>query len=194
MSVKKGKGFAISLPESYDVGYLPINQVSRIEFTVENRNDRPINYNWKFTIFEVTPPNGVMMPLSRNTFEICYKPLEANVVVATIVLETEDEPPRIFKLSAIGKYSYVSCSSDLVDFNSLLVGKLDTKEIVLKNSSPIPAKFRITNEGLTDFKDNVYSVSPQEGEIPAKSTFEVKINYLPQIFNVSNLIRFRVNC
>lgn len=34
MSVKKGKGFAISLPESYDIGFLPIDQVSRVEFTV----------------------------------------------------------------------------------------------------------------------------------------------------------------
>lgn len=67
------------------------------------------------------------MPLSRNTFEICYKPTEANVVVATIVLEVDEEPPRIFKLSAIGKYSYLSCSSDQVDFNDLLVGKLDTR-------------------------------------------------------------------
>lgn len=75
-----------------------------------------------------------------------------------------------------------------------MVGKLDTKEVILKNSSPIPAKFRITNEGLSDFKDNVYAVYPQEGEIPAKSSFELKINYLPLICNVSNLSRFRVHC
>lgn len=91
MSVKKGKGLAVSLPESYDLGYLPINQDSRIEFQVENRNDRPVSYLWKFTKFEVTPPNGVMLPLTRNKFEIVYRPAEANVVVATIVLECEGE-------------------------------------------------------------------------------------------------------
>jgi hypothetical protein len=25
--------------------------VSRIEFIVENRNDKPVTYSWKFTIF-----------------------------------------------------------------------------------------------------------------------------------------------
>jgi hypothetical protein len=47
-----------------------------------------------------------MLPLTRNKFEICYKPIEANVVIATIVLDADDEPQRVFKLSAIGKYTY----------------------------------------------------------------------------------------
>jgi hypothetical protein len=34
MSVKKGKGLNISLPENYDIGYLPINQMSNVEFIV----------------------------------------------------------------------------------------------------------------------------------------------------------------
>jgi hypothetical protein len=74
------------------------------------------------------------------------------------------------------------------------VGKLATKEIILKNSSLIPAKFRISNENLSDFKDNAYTVNPSDGEIPAKSSFEVKINYLPQIYGMSNLSRFRIAC
>jgi hypothetical protein len=53
----------------------------------------------------------------------------------------------------------------------MLVGKLATRDIILKNSSPIPAKFRISNESLSDFKDNAYTVNPIEGEIPAKSSF-----------------------
>lgn len=86
-----------------------------------------MTYLWKFTKFEVTPPNGVMLPLTRNRFQLKYRPEEANVVVATVVLECEGEEPRIFKLSAIGKYSYVSCSHDVVDFSELLVGRLGSK-------------------------------------------------------------------
>lgn len=83
--------------------------------------------------------------------------------MATIVLETDQDEPKIFKLSAIGKYSYVSCSTDNVNFGEILVGKQVTRELVLKNSSPISAKFKIVSETQGDSKDSCFGVTPSEG-------------------------------
>jgi hypothetical protein len=69
------------------------------------------------------------------------------------------------------------------------VGRLGTKEVVLRNSSPIPAKFKIATDGAS-----AYSIQPTEGDIPAKSSFELKVSYLPSVYDMVNLTRFQINC
>jgi hypothetical protein len=55
----------------------------------------------------------------------------------------------VLKLSAVGKYPYISASSADLDFGNVLVTKPQTREFILKNNSEVAADFSIarTTEG-----------------------------------------------
>jgi hypothetical protein len=88
------------------------------------------------------------MPNSYSSFRIEFKTTEASVTVGTVILEVEGEDQRVIKLSAVGKYPYISSNVNEVDFGNVLVTKSQTREIVLKNSSEVPAEFYIQKKGL----------------------------------------------
>ena len=137
----------VSLQENTDIGYVPINATHALPFEVHNPNDATIHYSWKYTVFEVQPASGVLLPHSHNKFKIIFKPEEAVVVIGTIILEAEKEDPRTFKLSAIGKYSTLSCVNEPIEFHQTMVGKPVNKKVIIRNTSVVPGAFKITNEG-----------------------------------------------
>ena len=51
----------------------------------------------------------------------------------------------MIRLSAVGKYPYISVNSQDVDFGDVLVTKQVSKEIILKNNSEVPAQFSLLN-------------------------------------------------
>lgn len=55
----------------------------------------------------------------------------------------EGEEQRVIKLSAVGKYPYISANYSELDFGNVLVTKSISKELILKNSSEVPADFYI---------------------------------------------------
>ena len=57
------------------------------------------------------------------------------MVIATAILKLSEgeEGSRALKLSAVGKYAFVTINQEKIDFESLLVGKVAEKEIVIKN-------------------------------------------------------------
>lgn len=69
------------------------------------------------------------------------------MIVGTVVLEVEGESQRVLRLSGVGKYPYLSGSAGEIDFGQVLVTKIVTRELVLKNSSEVPAQFRIEGKG-----------------------------------------------
>lgn len=75
------------------------------------------------------------MPNSYSSFRIEFKTTKASVTVGSVVLEVEGEDQRVFKLSAVGKYPYISSSLSELDFGNVLVTKQISKDIILKNNS-----------------------------------------------------------
>jgi hypothetical protein len=63
------------------------------------------------------------MPNSYSSFRVEFATQQASVTVGTVVLEVEGEGQRVLKLSAVGKYPYISASSAELDFGSVLVTK-----------------------------------------------------------------------
>jgi hypothetical protein len=51
------------------------------------------------------------MPNTVNNFKIEFTPKQANVIVGTIILESDAEEQKVFRLSAVGKYPYLSINS-----------------------------------------------------------------------------------
>jgi len=68
------------------------------------------------------------------------------------------------KVSAIGKYPFITISHENVDFKSLLIGRTDSKEITVTNSALVPTSFVI--EGVNgDGKDKSIHLSHTSGEL-----------------------------
>ena len=128
-----------------------MGKLSEFPFTIFNPNAKPLNYLFRFTEFVVSPSKGVLMPNSYSSFRIEFTTHQASVTVGTVVLEVEGEAQRVLKLSAVGKYPYISASSADLDFGSVLVTRPQTRELILKNSSEVGAEFAIARQFEGDF-------------------------------------------
>lgn len=61
-------------------------------------------------------------------------------MIATVVFKflEGEEGTKVLKLSAIGKYPFLTINQEKIDFETLLVGKTVEREILLKNHSLVP--------------------------------------------------------
>lgn len=91
--------------------------------------------------FSVSHDNGVIQSKKHQEITISFKSNEAKVVIGLIVFKFSDasnpalEITKTLKVSAIGKYPFITIDQSSIDFTTLLVGKSETKEIVICNSS-----------------------------------------------------------
>ena len=100
---------------------------------MENKNKISLYYHIEDDTFNISPKKGYLPPKSITNFTIAYTPQEAVVNVSTAVINIEDEDPYILKMSGIGKYPYLTINTKKINFESLLVGKYVTKEVIIKN-------------------------------------------------------------
>ncbi len=68
------------------------------------------------------------------------------------------------KVSAIGKYPFVTINQEVIDFKELLIGMTATKEITITNSSPVPTSFTIEKVS-DDGKDKSLHLSHLSGPL-----------------------------
>jgi hypothetical protein len=111
---------------------------------------------------------------------IKFCPDEAKVVIATVVFKflEGEEGNKVLKLSAIGKYPFLTINQEKIDFETLLVGKVVEREILLKNHSLVPAQF-VVEKVNDDGKDVAFSIDFYQGSIPPGATFKIIVKYVP---------------
>lgn len=98
-----------------------------------------------------------------------FKTEEAKVLVTLFVVKLTDisngqELTRTLKVSAIGKYPFITLSHESIDFKSLLIGKTESKEITITNSSLVPTSFNIEKVN-DDGKDKSIHLSHTSAEL-----------------------------
>ena len=72
---------------------------------------------------------GSLGPKAKKDIQISFKTEEAKVIVATVVfkvMEGGSELTKVLKVSAVGKYPFVTLDATSFDFESLLIGKTAT--------------------------------------------------------------------
>jgi hypothetical protein len=94
-------------------------------------------------------------------------------------------------MSAVGKYPFITVSSEKIDFETLLVGKISSKEILLKNSSLVPAEFSVEKIS-DDGKDIAFSIDYYHGIVPPNSTFKITVKYIPSIVDVISCAQYKI--
>ena len=65
-------------------------------------------------------------PKQKKEVAVSFRTDEAKVIIATIVIKVQEggsELARILKMSAIGKYPFITLDQHSFDFETLLVGK-----------------------------------------------------------------------
>ncbi len=100
-----------------------MNQRTKIITKLENTNDYPVNFRFLKCPFEFEPETGTIPPRSIQYISIFFTPKGATVLISKTVLYADNEEPVIIKLSAIGKYPFISILHNKISFDSLLIGK-----------------------------------------------------------------------
>jgi hypothetical protein len=183
-----------SFPNAIDFGFCIVGQQNKRTFPLTNHLKTDVAFKFEDSAFEFEPASGIIPPKNTVNITVTFKPLEAVVVVANSILTVENEPPRVIKLSAIGKYPYISLGATKIDFETILIGKKVTKDLIIKNQSQVPAEFEIKKIEDDDFKDNSFSFDVTSGEIPSKSTFLIKVTYDPKIAFLDSVSHYQVIC
>jgi hypothetical protein len=90
--------------------------------------------------------------------------LVALFVIKLTDISSGQELTRTMKVSAIGKYPFITLNQENIDFKSLLIGKTASKEITVTNSSLVPTSFKIERVN-DDGKDKSIQLSHTSGEL-----------------------------
>jgi hypothetical protein len=93
-------------------------------------------------------------------------------------MSSGQEMTRSLKVSAIGKYPFITINQEQIDFEELLIGKSCTKEITITNSSPVPTSFKISRTS-DDGKDQSINLSHDSANLQPNTSFTVVVTYTP---------------
>ena len=88
-------------------------------------------------------------------------------------------------MSAIGKYPFLTINHERFDFETLLVGKVASKEVILKNNSLVPAHFTVEKVN-DDGKDLAFSIDNYNGVVPPNASFKITVKYVPQVVGLTS--------
>ena len=89
------------------------------------------------------------------------------MIIASIVVKVSEganELTKVVKMSALGKYPFITLDQTSFDFENLLVGKTASQIFNLQNSALVPTHYTIEKVN-DDGKDVSIQVDHNEGEI-----------------------------
>jgi hypothetical protein len=110
---------------------------------------------------------GSLGPRQKKEIKVTYESETAKVLITTLLIKLTEgaaEQTSVLKLSAIGKYPFITIENTNFDFNSLLVGKTASKDFAITNSSEVPTTFKIEKQS-DDGKDPSFSLSHTQGSL-----------------------------
>ena len=137
----------VKVPRTVDFGCCPTGEITRRTIKVRNVGQMEASFSWKHgPPFTLAPLSGTIAPGKSADIEIAFAPTDASVFVSLSSVRCRSDP-MLMKISAIGKYPYISSSDKVLDFEEVLVdapGKgYVEKEFELRNQSLVQATFNI---------------------------------------------------
>lgn len=153
-----------------------------MKFTIKKASDSP---------FRLSHESGVLPVKGKQEVTISYSPKECEVIISSIIINLNGEEEKVIKLSAVSKYPLLSVSDTALDFEELLVGKSETKEILIHNTGQVPTQFRIEKEKSED-EDSAFSVGAKKGYIPPGESFVVVFKFQPKLVGVCSNAHYTI--
>ena len=170
-----------SIPESIDFNFIPVKQVSYKTITLTNTSEISIYFNISNAEGYIFKPNeGIISKNKPMTIEILIEPISASVLVANAQITLDKKISKIFKLSCVSKYPYLTINKTHLNFGVIEYGKSSYGEIVISNAEMVPGKFVIIQTSVQPGKHpKIFKLSAMKGEIPPQNSFLIKINFTP---------------
>ena len=170
-----------NIPESIDFNFIPVKEVSSKQIILNNSSNTSIYFkitNAEGYIFK--PNEGIIMKNKPVIVDILIEPISASVIVANAQITLDNKISKIFKLSCVSKYPYLTINRNHFDLGIIEYGKSSFGEIIISNSEPVSGKFTIVQTSAQPGKHpKVFKLSTLKGEVPPQNSFLVKINYTP---------------
>ena len=170
-----------SIPESIDFNFIPVKAISSKQIILNNSSDTSIYFKITNTEGYIFKPNeGIIMKNKPVTIEILIEPISASVIVANAQISLDKKISKIFKLSCVSKYPYLTINRNNFDLGIIEYGKTSFGEIIISNTEPVAGKFTIVQTSAQPGKHpKIFKLSTNKGEVPPQNSFLVKINYTP---------------
>ncbi|XP_025115052.1 hydrocephalus-inducing protein-like isoform X4 [Pomacea canaliculata] len=135
--------------------------------------EKELNMENPSILYESREAKGIIAPhsLCEVPLMIRAQMLEEQEVSCFVAIFGSQEPPMHVHVTCIGEGPVVQITPPKVDWGTIKVLVDNTKKLLLSNESLIPAKF--TAQMLRP--NSVFSVYPQDGEIPPESDLEITV-------------------
>ena len=171
-----------SIPESIDFNFIPVKSISTKYITLTNNCD-DVSIYFKIINAEgytFIPNEGIILKNKPVKISISINPLSASVIVANAQICLDNKISKIFKLSCVSKYPYLTTNRNHFDLGIIEYGKSSYGEIILINNEPVNSKFSIVQTSEQPGKHpKIFKLSTIKGEVPPMNSYLVKINFTP---------------
>ena len=170
----------VELPSSLDFGFCAVNELSERPVVLKNTGQTTVTFEWAVDLpFNMTPRKGTVAAGKGIEFVASVMPQAAEVLVTSIACKIGGEKALPFKMSCIGKYTFLSLSEVRANFGTRPPGKAGRteKELWLRNHATVAASFRIKQEPSELCK--VFSVEPEDYVVPANGSIKLTVRYMP---------------
>jgi len=160
-----------------------------------SNGEKPPSFCNDHSLKQLCDFSGTLGPKQKKEVKISFKTDSAKVVISTIVIKLAEggkESTYILKVSAIGKYPFITLDSTSLDFENLLVGKTVSKEINVQNSSSVPTHYEITKVS-DDGKDQSFSLSTSKGVLNPGQISTITMKYTPSIAGTVSCAYYKIS-
>ena len=127
-----------SIPENLDFNFIPVKAISSKQIILNNSSETSIYFkitNAEGYIFK--PNEGIISKNKPITIEVSIEPITASVIVANAQISLDKRINKIFKLSCVSKYPYLTLNRNHFDLGIIEYGKSSFGEIIINNSEPV---------------------------------------------------------
>ncbi len=183
-----------SIKDSYDFNFIPVKSTSSKTITLTNPSDSSILFNISNSAGYIFSPSGGIIPKNKSiNITLSINPNNASVLVANAQITLDDKYKKIFKISSIAKFPYLTINKQHIDFGLVEFGKTTYNELIIINSENVSAKFEIQRTSDQPGKSpQIFFLSQLKGEIPPQSSFLLYIKYITFFSNVSSYETYNI--
>ncbi|XP_068116429.1 hydrocephalus-inducing protein homolog [Hyperolius riggenbachi] len=181
--------------EKYKAGQYPENMEKLTIFNespMESEITFCFQHDVKATTFILDPPTMTLKPNEKQELSIWAYPTSPGLFEDNIVCCIKDNPePAIFHLCCRGVRPELELDRKQVHFEKILLHRKDTKTVFLRNSTFLPAAWRVT--GLENLGDD-FSVSQDQGIVAPRSEYGLQLHFKSaKPINMKKFIRLEVS-
>ncbi|KAM4722980.1 hydrocephalus-inducing protein homolog [Rhinophrynus dorsalis] len=181
--------------EKYKAGQFPEN-MEKITIHNESPMDTEITFCFQHDIKAITfildPPAMNLKPNGKQELSIWAFPTSPGLFEDNVVCCIKDNPePAIFHICCRGVRPELELDRKQIHFDKILLHRKDTRTIFLRNSTLLPAAWRVT--GLENLGDD-FSISQDQGIVGPRSEYGLQLHFkAAKATNVKKTIRMEVS-